>query len=69
MQIFFAAYLLKFPWLPEMVDTLKDKLVVLTGASGGIGRAIAEKLDAQGARLILVGRNEQKLQQLDRQLG
>ena len=40
---------------------IRNKNVVLTGASGGIGRAIAEKLSAEGARLILVGRNEQKL--------
>jgi short-subunit dehydrogenase len=52
-----------------MNSKLKDKLVVLTGASGGIGQAIAEKLDAQGARLILVGRNEQKLKRLIAKLG
>lgn len=41
--------------------TIEDTTVVLTGASGGIGQAIAEKLDLAGARLILVGRNEHKL--------
>ncbi len=44
-----------------MSKNKKNQLVVLTGASGGIGQAIAEKLNSQGARLILVGRNEQKL--------
>jgi short-subunit dehydrogenase len=48
---------------------IRDKNVVLTGASGGIGRAIAEKLAAEGARLILVGRNEQKLAQLLEDIG
>jgi short-subunit dehydrogenase len=44
-----------------MPENRENQLVVLTGASGGIGRAIAEKLSSQGARLVLVGRNEQKL--------
>ncbi len=48
---------------------IHGKNVVLTGASGGIGRALAEKLSAEGARLILVGRNQQKLIQLLDDLG
>jgi len=52
-----------------MTMTIKDKTVVLTGASGGIGRAIAVELDAADARLILVGRNEDKLKELVSRLG
>ncbi|MGL4767151.1 MAG: SDR family oxidoreductase [Formosimonas sp.] len=37
---------------------------VVTGASGGIGQAIASKLAEQGADLILVGRNKDKLDAL-----
>jgi short-subunit dehydrogenase len=40
---------------------IRDKYIVLTGATGGIGRAIARKLSSDGARLILVARNEQRL--------
>jgi len=47
-----------------MTMNVKNKTVVLTGASGGIGRAIAEKLDAAEARLVLVGRNEDTLKEL-----
>ncbi|HET6564760.1 MAG TPA: SDR family oxidoreductase [Xanthomonadales bacterium] len=43
---------------------LLDKQVLLTGATGGIGWAIAEKLAEAGARLLLLGRNEEKLRQL-----
>ena len=48
---------------------IRNKNVVLTGASGGIGRAIAERLSAEGAHLILVGRNEHKLAKLVEDLG
>ena len=41
---------------------LRNKTAVLTGASGGIGSAIAERLAGAGARLILVGRNREGLQ-------
>jgi short-subunit dehydrogenase len=47
---------------------LKGKLILLTGASGGIGQAIAQRLAAQGARLILVGRSTQQLNTLARGL-
>jgi len=47
---------------------LKGKLILLTGASGGIGQAIARRLAAQGAGLILVGRSTQQLQALAREL-
>ena len=43
--------------------------IVLTGATGGIGSAVARCLSDQGANLILVARNQQKLQQLQQQLG
>lgn len=47
---------------------LKGKLILLTGASGGIGQVIARRLAAQGARLILVGRSTQHLNSLAREL-
>ncbi len=36
---------------------LKGKTVLLTGASKGIGFELSKQLDAEGAKLILVGRN------------
>jgi len=48
---------------------LKEKSIVLTGASSGIGRAIAQELTTAGANLILVGRNTDRLTQLGKTLG
>ncbi|MCC6486586.1 MAG: SDR family NAD(P)-dependent oxidoreductase [Candidatus Hydrogenedentes bacterium] len=42
---------------------MKDKRVVLTGASGLVGRALARHLAVAGARLILCARNAQRLAQ------
>ncbi|PWI35148.1 short chain dehydrogenase [Vibrio albus] len=47
---------------------LKGKYVLLTGASGGIGGAIATELESQGAHLILVARNKEKLEKLRQSL-
>ncbi|MEB3021990.1 SDR family NAD(P)-dependent oxidoreductase [[Mycobacterium] crassicus] len=43
---------------------LNGKAVLLSGATGGLGRAIAEALAARGARLILSSRKAEDLEQL-----
>ncbi|WP_418990889.1 SDR family oxidoreductase [Alistipes sp.] len=40
----------------------KNKVVVVTGASSGIGEACAREMAARGARVVLGARNVQKLQ-------
>jgi 3-hydroxy acid dehydrogenase / malonic semialdehyde reductase len=47
---------------------MKDKTILITGASSGIGWATAETFSKQGARLILCGRRKEKLQSLANQL-
>lgn len=43
---------------------LAGKIILLTGATGGIGEAVAHALAQQGACLLLQGRNPEKLEQL-----
>lgn len=43
-------------------DALKDRVILITGASDGIGRAVAKALAAHGARVILHGRNVKRLE-------
>ena len=40
---------------------LKDKKILVTGASSGIGRATSILLSEMGANLIICGRNEERL--------
>jgi len=47
---------------------LKDKVILLTGAGSGIGRALARQLAAAGASLLLGGRNPEALESLRREL-
>ncbi|GAA4871297.1 SDR family NAD(P)-dependent oxidoreductase [Pseudonocardia benzenivorans] len=42
-------------------DVLRDKVAVVTGAAGGLGRAISRRLHAAGARLALVDLDEASL--------
>ncbi len=44
------------------LNELKNKIVAVTGASSGVGRAIAEAFGAQGARVALIARNQQALE-------
>ena len=44
---------------------LKDKVVLITGATGGIGGAIAEQMKKAGATVVITGRNLEKLSSFD----
>ena len=43
------------------MKTLANKVIVITGASSGIGEAMAKVYAAQGAKVVLGARNVQKL--------
>jgi short-subunit dehydrogenase len=54
---------------PEMSGRLDGRLVLLTGASAGIGRAAAVAFVAAGARVVGVSRSQNALEALSRELG
>ena len=50
------------------MNRLKNKIILITGASSGIGRATAEAFASYGAHLILTARREKELQELQAKL-
>lgn len=44
---------------------LKNKVVAITGASSGIGEALAYEFAARGSRIIIAARNEEKLKEVE----
>lgn len=46
------------------MPNIKDKVVIITGASSGIGEAAAKELASKGAKLVLAARREERLQKL-----
>ncbi|HDZ6113342.1 TPA: SDR family oxidoreductase [Staphylococcus aureus] len=50
------------------MTVLTDKVAVVTGAGSGIGEAIATLLHEEGAKVVLAGRNKEKLQNVANQL-
>ncbi|WP_336146317.1 SDR family oxidoreductase [Marinobacter salarius] len=45
-------------------DPINSKVVIITGASSGLGEATARRLAARGARLVLAARREDRLSKL-----
>lgn len=52
----------------KYLDILKNKKVLITGGSSGIGRSIAEKCLATGADVIITGRNIERLELVSKEL-
>ena len=47
---------------------VKDKVVIVTGASSGIGEASAKLLAKNGAKVVLAARSKEKLEKLSKEL-
>jgi dehydrogenase/reductase SDR family member 4 len=48
---------------------MKDKVAIVTGASRGIGRSIAEVFVREGAKVVICGRKADTLEQVAREIG
>lgn len=47
-----------------MKNSLIDKVIIITGASSGIGEKMAEIYAREGAKVVLVDRGEEKLREI-----
>ena len=55
--------------MPASEEPIRGRVAIVTGASSGIGLAVAEKLVAEGAQVALVARTAPKLEELAARLG
>ena len=53
----------------EQADLLSGKIALVTGGSSGIGLAIAKAMVEAGAKVYIIGRNEDKLKDVSSKLG
>jgi NAD(P)-dependent dehydrogenase (short-subunit alcohol dehydrogenase family) len=51
------------------MNRLKDKIIVITGGNSGIGYSTAEKVIAEGATAVIVGRDSEKVKNASSKLG
>lgn len=52
-----------------MKNSLIDKVIIITGASSGIGEKMAEILAGEGAKVVLAARREEKLREIVDSIG
>lgn len=48
---------------------LQNKVAIITGGNSGIGKGIAKKFCAEGAKVVILGRNQKTLDQTKQELG
>jgi NAD(P)-dependent dehydrogenase (short-subunit alcohol dehydrogenase family) len=48
---------------------IKGKVAIVTGAGGGVGKAISKRLSSEGCKVTMIGRNRSKLQKAAAEIG
>ena len=48
---------------------IKGKVAIVTGAGGGVGKAISKRLSSEGCKVIMIGRDKNKLQKAAAEIG
>jgi len=48
---------------------IKGKVAIVTGAGGGVGKAISKRLSSEGCKVIMLGRDKSKLQKAASEVG
>ncbi|HEU4319838.1 MAG TPA: SDR family NAD(P)-dependent oxidoreductase [Acidimicrobiia bacterium] len=61
-------YLLHRRGFEPIVEDLSGQTVVITGGTGGLGRAAAQRIASLGARTVIVGRSPEKLDRVTKEL-
>src|ERR671922_105330 len=51
------------------MNGMKGKVAIVTGAGGGVGKAISARLASEGCNVVLVGRNRSRLQKAASEIG
>jgi len=48
---------------------MANKVIVITGANGGLGRALAQRIASEGEQVVLLGRSLEKVQEVSSAIG
>jgi NAD(P)-dependent dehydrogenase (short-subunit alcohol dehydrogenase family) len=51
------------------MNGLKGKVALVTGAGGGVGRAVSKRLSSEGCKVVLIGRNRDRLAKVASEIG
>lgn len=49
-------------------DILKEKVAIITGGSSGMGKGMAARFAKEGARVVITGRTQEKLEEAKKRL-
>lgn len=49
-------------------EKMKNKVVIVTGGSSGMGKYMAKKFHNEGAKVVITGRNEERLDEAKKEI-